>query len=304
MAGRKKAGKKVADIFTPKRRKKIIDEDSPMTEKEMRFIEQGGLGDEPLLEFLRQAWKKTGKVNSKKTYIKRAGGGGAKKKVAKKTADIFTPPGKNLHQTITGRLEDINTPAPTSAAQNRARVEALQKKELAKKKVQEEERRQRAKLVAPEKEAKQRAVFQKKGEEINRKNLDKAGIKGDYDKNNPEHRELWAKFKQKQKEAKEREFQSNLRSKRKIVSHTKATTEPVTPRSQEGMRLPAKGETVKRKKGKTVGKPKQQLKKIKPNVGMSATFPLKIDIGVTAKKHGGKITYKMTGGQVVDAGYD
>ena len=61
---------------------------------------------------------------------------------------------------------------------------------------------------------------------------------------------------------------------------------------------------MNRKKGKSVGKPKQQPKKIKPNVGMSATFPLKIDIGVTAKKHGGKITYKMTGGQVVDAGYD
>jgi hypothetical protein len=64
------------------------------------------------------------------------------------------------------------------------------------------------------------------------------------------------------------------------------------------------GKVVNRKKGKTVGKPKLQSKKIKPNVGMSATFPLKIDIGVTAKKHGGKITYKMTGGQVVDAGYD
>jgi hypothetical protein len=25
---------------------------------------------------------------------------------------------------------------------------------------------------------------------------------------------------------------------------------------------------------------------------------------VKSKKHGGKITYKMTGGQVVDAGYD
>ena len=64
------------------------------------------------------------------------------------------------------------------------------------------------------------------------------------------------------------------------------------------------GKVVKRKEGKTVGKPKRQPKKIKPNVGMSATFPLKIDIGVTAKKHGGKITSKMTGGQVVDAGYE
>ena len=49
---------------------------------------------------------------------------------------------------------------------------------------------------------------------------------------------------------------------------------------------------------------KTPTKKIKPNIGMSATFPLKIDIGVTAKKHGGKISYKMTGGQVVDAGYE
>ena len=64
------------------------------------------------------------------------------------------------------------------------------------------------------------------------------------------------------------------------------------------------GKVVNRKKGEAVGKPKRQPKKIKPNVGMSATFPLKIDIGVTAKKHGGKITYKMTGGQVVDAGYE
>ena len=64
------------------------------------------------------------------------------------------------------------------------------------------------------------------------------------------------------------------------------------------------GKVVNRKKGKSVGGSKTPIKKIRPNVGMSATFPLKIDIGVTAKKHGGKITYKMTGGQVVDAGYD
>ena len=64
------------------------------------------------------------------------------------------------------------------------------------------------------------------------------------------------------------------------------------------------GKVVNRKKGKSVGGSKTPTKKIKPNVGMSATFPLKIDIGVTAKKHGGKITYKMTGGQVVDAGYE
>ena len=51
-------------------------------------------------------------------------------------------------------------------------------------------------------------------------------------------------------------------------------------------------------------KEKKKETNIKKPVGMSATFPLKIDIGVTAKKHGGKITYKMTGGQVVDAGYD
>ena len=64
------------------------------------------------------------------------------------------------------------------------------------------------------------------------------------------------------------------------------------------------GKVVNRKKGKSVGGSKIKTKNIKPNVGMSATFPLKIDIGVTAKKHGGKITYKMTGGQVVDAGYE
>ena len=64
------------------------------------------------------------------------------------------------------------------------------------------------------------------------------------------------------------------------------------------------GKVVNRKKGKSVGGSKIKTKNIKPNVGMSATFPLKIDIGVTAKKHGGKITYKMSGGQVVDAGYD
>ena len=64
------------------------------------------------------------------------------------------------------------------------------------------------------------------------------------------------------------------------------------------------GKVVNRKKGKSVGGSKIKTKNIKPNVGMSATFPLKIDIGVTAKKHGGKITYKMTGGQVVAAGYE
>ena len=61
---------------------------------------------------------------------------------------------------------------------------------------------------------------------------------------------------------------------------------------------------MKRKKGKSVGGSKTPTKNIKLPVSHSATFPLKIDIGVTAKKHGGKITYKMTGGQVVDAGYD
>ena len=49
-------------------------------------------------------------------------------------------------------------------------------------------------------------------------------------------------------------------------------------------------------------KEKKKETNIKKPVGMSATFPK--HVGVTAKKHGGKITYKMTGGQVVDAGYD
>ena len=62
------------------------------------------------------------------------------------------------------------------------------------------------------------------------------------------------------------------------------------------------GKVVKRKKGKSVGGSKIKIKKIKKPVGMSATFPKYV--GVTAKKHGGKITYKMSGGQVVDAGYD
>ena len=97
---------------------------------------------------------------------------------------------------------------------------------------------------------------------------------------------------------------------RSDISGTAPTGTPATrygQRGKGGIRWSTKqggGKVVNRKKGKSVGKPKQQPKKIKPNVGMSATFPLKIDIGVTAKKYGGKITYKMTGGQVVDAGYD
>ena len=97
---------------------------------------------------------------------------------------------------------------------------------------------------------------------------------------------------------------------RSDISGTSPTGTPATRYGQlgkGGVRWSTKqggGKVVKRQKGKAVGKPKRQPKKIKPNVGMSATFPLKIDIGVTAKKHGGKITYKMTGGQVVDAGYE
>jgi hypothetical protein len=209
---------------------------------------------------------------------------------------------EGIKKGISDLLDEINKPAPTSATENRARVQALQKKEEAERKAAREIQRKKRELNAKKREDKRRAAFQKKGEEINRQNLDEAGIKGDYDPNNPEHRKLYAKWKQKKKDAKEREFQSNLKSQRKISSHRNVVKEPITPRSQEGMRLPAKGETVKRKKGKSVGKPKQQPKKIKKPVGMSATFPKYV--GVTAKKHGGKITYKMTGGQVVDAGYD
>jgi hypothetical protein len=49
-------------------------------------------------------------------------------------------------------------------------------------------------------------------------------------------------------------------------------------------------------------KTKKKKSKTSSVTGMSATFPK--HVGVTAKKHGGKITYKMTGGQVVDAGYE
>ena len=49
-------------------------------------------------------------------------------------------------------------------------------------------------------------------------------------------------------------------------------------------------------------KTKNKKSKTSSVTGMSATFPK--HVGVTAKKHGGKITYKMSGGQVVDAGYE
>ena len=158
--------------------------------------------------------------------------------------------------------------APTTAAQNKARVEALQIKEAAKKKVAQEKRREREKLTAAKNEEKRRAAFQKKGKEIDRKNLDEAGIKGDYDPNNPQHRKLYAKWKQKQRKAKEQEFKANVKSNKQISSHEKVMKEPVTPSSEQGMFFGRKGETTKRKKGGKV------------------------------------ITYRMTGGQVVAAGYN
>jgi len=68
-------------------------------------------------------------------------------------------------------------------------------------------------------------------------------------------------------------------------------------------RLEDAEKTAKKGGGQTKPKPK----KITKSVGMSATFPRhvrKSTYGVTAKKHGGKITSRMSGGQVVDAGYD
>ena len=64
---------------------------------------------------------------------------------------------------------------------------------------------------------------------------------------------------------------------------------------------------LKKLQKKVVVRLNQKPKKITKSVGMSATFPRhvrKSTYGVTAKKHGGKITYKMSGGQVVNAGYD
>ena len=90
---------------------------------------------------------------------------------------------------------------------------------------------------------------------------------------------------------------------RSDISGTAPTGTPATrygQRGKGGIRWSTKQGGGKIKSGTK----KIKTKKIKPNIGMSATFPLKIDIGVTAKKHGGKITYKMSGGQVVDAGYD
>ena len=177
----------------------------------------------------------------------------AKKKVVKKG--------------ISSWLDEINTPAPTSADANRARIKALQKKEEQEEKLKKIERDKKNKAKREQILAKNKAAREQKSQERNRKNLDKAGIKGEYDPNNPEHKKLWAKFKTEQNKIKERAYQSRLKSSRQISSHKKTVQEPITSPSQEGMRLPAKGETTKR-------------------------------------KYGGKITYKMTGGQVVDAGYD
>jgi|6_EtaG_2_1085325.scaffolds.fasta_scaffold44902_2 hypothetical protein len=158
--------------------------------------------------------------------------------------------------------------ASTTAAQNRARVKALQIEEEAKKKVKALEKRREREKRAIANEEKRRAAFQKKGKEIDRKNLDEAGIEGDYDPNNPQHRKLYAKWKQKQRKAKEQEFEANLKSNRQISSHKKVMQEPVTPSSEQGMFFGGKGETTKRKKGGKV------------------------------------ITYRMTGGQVVASSYD
>ena len=49
---------------------------------------------------------------------------------------------------------------------------------------------------------------------------------------------------------------------------------------------------------------KKELKDTPPdNVGLSK-LPEGVRNKMGFKKHGGKITYKMTGGQVVDASYD
>ena len=67
------------------------------------------------------------------------------------------------------------------------------------------------------------------------------------------------------------------------------------------------GKVVNRKKGKSVGGSKTKKIQGSSISAMSPGFPSHVKeriYGVTAKKHGGKITYKMTGGQVVDAGYE
>ena len=102
---------------------------------------------------------------------------------------------------------------------------------------------------------------------------------------------------------------------RSDISGTAPTGTPATRYGQlgkGGVRWSTKqggGKVVKRKKGKTVGGSKIKTKKIQGSSisAMSPGFPSHVKeriYGVTAKKHGGKITYKMTGGQVVDAGYE
>jgi hypothetical protein len=260
MASKKTLGKKVSDILTPKRRKKIIDEDSPMTEKEMRFIEQGGLGDEPLLEALRQVWKKTGKVNSKKTSIKRAGGGGAKKKLGKKVSDILTPPKKKKKKGKGSLGEGKWDYLEGSQTDPKSPLGAASRKK-------------------PTPEQKAIAKAHKKTTEHSQE----GGKRGS---------EKWLPSRT------EEGYLNPFSGKEKrYTAKEKAYIKDLAKRLEDAEKTARKGG------GQTKPKPK----KIKKPVGMSATFPRhvkKSTYGVTAKKHGGKITYKMSGGQVVDAGYD
>jgi len=89
--------------------------------------------------------------------------------------------------------------------------------------------------------------------------------------------------------------------------------------TERGEKYPKQGggKVVKRKNGKTVGGSKTSTKKIKPKKkdpyaegtgippGQKGTPPPSIFEQKKKKiKGGGKITYRMTGGQVVDSGYD
>jgi len=158
---------------------------------------------------------------------------------------------------------DAKRDGPSMKQVNAERKLERQKRAAANKKKKEEQRKRGAaqrkaaqdKKDAPKNTApkEKKPTFEEKGKIINRKNLDEAGIKGNYDKNNPEHKRLYGQWANKKKAAEkqleEKTFRENLRSKRKIASHKKVTTEPVTPRSQKNMLLPGKKETTKRKKG-------------------------------------------------------
>jgi hypothetical protein len=158
-----------------------------------------------------------------------------------------------------------------STKQIHAERKAARQKRAAENKKKKEEQRQRgieqraAAKKKSEAEAKRKVepkedklTFEEKGKIISRKNLDEAGIKGNYDKNNPEHRRLYGQWANKKKAAEkkleEKTFRENLKSKRKIASHKKVTTAPVTPRSQHKMYLPGRKETTKIKKGGKVFK--------------------------------------------------